>query len=359
MFDETIKPIKGIFDCSSVTVVTSNVVTLVHKKVSPVIRDKLMQKIILQIGMAALNNTGGGQQKTVKDLVCSPDLTAGLHGQLIYISVLDSFLSVTAFLGNALILIALHKESSLHPPSKLFLRCLATTDLCVGLITEPLFVAYLLSVANEHWNICPHLSLARFVTSYILCGVSVATLSAISVDRLLALFLGLRYRHVVTLKRTYLIVITIWIISAVFSAMYIWSPPITLWYGSISIPLYLIISIFSYTKIFLTLRHHNTQIHSHNVQQPNQTNQLNIARYKKAVSTAIWLQLTLVACYLPHGVVTAFHANSGLSLSVYHAGIYTATLVYMNSSLNPILYCWKLDEVRQAVKDTIRQVLCC
>ena len=74
--------------------------------------------------MAALNNTEGGQQKTVKDLVCSSDLTAGLHSQLTFISVLDSFLSVTAFLGNALILIALHKESSLHPPSKLFLRCL-------------------------------------------------------------------------------------------------------------------------------------------------------------------------------------------------------------------------------------------
>ena len=74
--------------------VTSNFVTLVHKKVSPVIRVKL-QIAILQIGMAALNNTGSGQQKTVEDLVCSPDLTAGLHGQLIFISVFDSFLSVT------------------------------------------------------------------------------------------------------------------------------------------------------------------------------------------------------------------------------------------------------------------------
>ena len=28
------------------------------------------------------------------------------------------------------------------------------------------------------------------------------------------------------------------------------------------------------------------------------------------------------------------------------------------SSLNPILYCWKIEEVRQAVKDIIKQVLC-
>ena len=207
-------------------------------------------------------------------------------------------------------------------------------------------------------NICPHLSVASFLTAYILCGVSVATLAELSVDRLLALLLGMRYRQVVTLKRAYLVVITTWVISAAFSALWFWNPLITLWCGTIGIALFLIISIFSYTKIFLTLRRHNTQIQSHNVQQENQTNQLNIARYKQAVSTAIWLQLTLVACYLPHSVVIALRANRELSVSVFHARIYTTTLIYVNSSLNPILYCWKLDEVRQAVKDTIRQVLC-
>ena len=317
-----------------------------------------LQIAILQIGMAAPNFTGDGQEQTVEDISCSPHLTAGFHGQLIFISVLNSFLSVTSFLGNALILIALHKVSSLHPPSKLLLRCLATTDLCVGLIPEPLCVAYWMSQVNERWSICPHLSVANFVTSFILCGVSVATLTELSVDRLLALLLGLRYRQVVTLKRTYVMVITTWVIPAIFSASYVWSHLITLWYGSIGILLCLIISIFSYTKIFLALRHHNTQIHSHNVQQPTQTNQLNNTQYKKAVSTVIWLQLMLVACYLPDGVMIALRAKSGLSVPIYHVRIYTGTLIYLNSSLNPILYCWKLHEVKQAVKDTIRQVLC-
>jgi len=92
--------------------------------------------------MATTNFTGDGQGKVFEDSICSPDLTSTLHGQLTFGSVLNSFLSVTAFLGNALILIALHKESSLHPPSKLLLRSLAATDLCVGLISEPLGVAY-------------------------------------------------------------------------------------------------------------------------------------------------------------------------------------------------------------------------
>ena len=299
------------------------------------------------------------ENKSIETHLCNTtDLTAGLRVNLTLFSGVNSFLSVTAFLGNVLILIAIHKESSLHPPSKLLLRSLAITDLCVGLISQSLTIIYWISVANKHWNICPLAFVTHFTISYILCGVSVGTLTAISVDRLFALLLGLRYRQIVTLKRTYMIVIALWVLPALFSTMWFWNPFITLWYGIIGIPLYLIVSIFSYTKIFLTLRQHSSQVHNF-IQEPTQTNQLNIARYKKAVSTAIWLQMTLVACYLPYGVVSAFViANGGKSSPVLHAWIYAGTLVLLNSSINPILYCWKIEEVRQAVKDTIRQVLC-
>ena len=281
----------------------------------------------------------------------------GIHGHLIFISGLNIFLSITAVLGNALIIVGLHKESSLHPPSKLLLRCLATTDLCAGLISEPMNVAYTMSELNGHWNICRYLKAAEYLTSLILCGVSLLTLTAISVDRLLALLLGLRYRQVVTLKRAYMIVITFWIVSAVFSTSYFWNSFVYECYITVNISLCLVSSIISYTKIFFTLRHHQAQLQDQ-AQQPNQSSPLNIARYKKAVSSALWLQMTLVACYLPHGTVVVLWTSSEISLSVFLARKYTMTLVFFNSSLNPILYCFKIEEVRQAVKDTLRQVLC-
>ena len=154
-------------------------------------------------------------------------------------------------------------------------------------------------------------------------------MTATSMDRLLALLLGLRYKQVVTLKRTYVTVITFWIVSIVFPAMQVFNFLVTAWYSTITISL--LVSICSYTKIFFTLRHHQNQAQGH-VQQPNQANQLNIARYKKdkkAVSTAIWLQLTMVTCYLPRGVTTAFVTNSGLmSPASYCAQIYTATISF-------------------------------
>ena len=305
--------------------------------------------------MDTANPAGNGQQETIEQLFCSTGLPTG--GQLTFILVLNSFLSVTAFLGNSLILIALHKESSLHPPSKLLLRCLATTDLSVGLFSQPLLVTSCISVVNEYWNICRYAANAGFTTASIFSGVSLLTMTAISVDRLLALLLGLRYRQVVTLKRTYTIVITFFVACTVCSATWFWNPVITLWCGIIVTSLCLVTSAFSYTNIFFTLRHHQNQVQGH-VQQPSQTNQLNIAQYKKAVSTAIWLQLTLVVCYLPYGVVTVLAPNRGRISSVYFAWRYAFTLVFFNSSLNPILYCWKIGQVRKAVKDTIRQVLC-
>ena len=75
---------------------------------------------------------------------------------------------------------------------------------------------------------------------------------------------------------------------------------------------------------------------------------------QKAVSTALWLQFTLIVCYLPR-VVSIYLLTEPNIVAIS----YTITLVFFNSSLNPILYCWKIDEVRQAMEDTIRQILCC
>ena len=281
---------------------------------------------------------------------------------MISLSAVNIFLSVTAFLGNSLILVALHKESSLHPPSKLLYRCLATTDLCVGLVCQPLSVTFWMSIAvcNFDWSLYQYLDVASFTTGYMLGSVSLLTLSAISVDRLLALSLGLRYRQVVTLKGTYVVVATIWAVSIVAAAFNIVDRRVTVWYGYICVPLCLGTSSTSYTKVFFTLRRHHTQVQDHVQQQPSQPNALNIARYRKAVYSALWVQLALVVCYLPYSIATVLVGTDRRS-PYYVAWAITVTLVYFNSSssLNPFLYCWKISEVRQAVKETIKQAFFC
>ena len=310
--------------------------------------------------MARTNLTGGGTQtETFKELLCSTPLVGGIQQYSISLSVVDIFLSFTAFLGNALIIVALHKESSLHPPSKLLYRCLATTDLFVGLVLDPLSVTYRMSIVHEDWSLCRYAYDAGTITGYALCSVSLLTSTAISVDRLLSLLLGLRYRQVVTLKRTYVIVATFWVVSGFAAVCFILDPRITNWYGYIVIPSCLVISIASYTKIFRTLSDHHTQVQDHVEQQPSQPNALNIARYRKAVYSALWVQIALVVCYFPYFIVQLILASSRPTSTLYLAGGITRVFVSFNSTLNPFLYCWKISEVRQAVKQTIRQALCC
>ena len=145
--------------------------------------------------MEVTNVTENENQIVVEELFCSETVTGGLHGQLTFLSAFNIFLSIAAFLGNTLILVALHKETSTHPPSKLLYRNLAITDLCVGMVAEPLAVTYWTSVVDRQWHICFHAHKAGPISSYILCSVSLYTVTAISVDRLLALLLGLRYRQ--------------------------------------------------------------------------------------------------------------------------------------------------------------------
>ena len=297
---------------------------------------------------------------TIAELYCSVEFTGEVHGELVFLSVINTFLSITAFLGNTLILVALHKDTSIHLPSKLQYRNLAITDLCVGIIAEPIQVAYWLSVVNRRWNICYYTYLTACFLSVTLCSVSLITLTAISVDRLLALLLGLRYRQVVTLKRTRLIAIGGWIVSVVGASTSFLNPLINSLYGYIVIAFCLVTTICAYTKIFMSLRHNQIHGQNHVVQgQSSQVNTLNKARYRKAVYSALWVQVTLVICYLPYGIAVALTPQRGMPLSTYLALQFTGTLVCLNSSLNPFLYCWKITEVRQAVKETLQQLHFC
>ena len=309
--------------------------------------------------MALENLTEDENHKTVQELCCSAKFVRGVESELIFLSALNILFSVTAFLGNTLILVALHKETSLHPPSKLLYRNLAITDLCVGISAQPLYVTYFTSVVNERWDICFYAYWAGNYSSFILIAVSLLTVTAISVDRLFALLLGLRYRQVVTYRRACITVTGFWILSIVGTSTRFLNLRITSWFQYIVSALCLVTTIFAYAKIFVTLRHNQIHVQNHAAQgQPSQAIPLNIARYRKAVYSALWVQGTLVICYLPYTIAIFLTPQRGMPLSIYLARNFTASMVLLNSSLNPLLYCWKIREVRQAVKETLGQLFC-
>ena len=263
-------------------------------------------------------------------------------------------LTITATLGNSLILFALHKDKSLHPPSKLLLRCLTVTDLSVGVIGQPAAITLLLSAINQNWKLCRVAKYLAYVTTTICSGVSLATLTAIGVDRLLALLLGLRYRQVVTVKRVRTIIFLFWLKSSAVGVLYVWNMTAYFITSTVLVMLQVIISTYSYARIFHTFRRLQKQVKYFFGGQRGSISP-KMVRYKRTVINALWVHLTLATCYLPFAVVMTVAATKGLSPSLFLAEFVAVSLVYLNSSLNPVLYCWKIKEVRQAVKEILRQ----
>ena len=287
----------------------------------------------------------------------------------IFLAALNFSLSITAFLGNVVILFALRKVNSIRPQTKLLFRCLAVTDLAVGLTTQPLLAISFIPGAVEMNTI---LYLLRYQVSVpmgiFLLTVSVLTTTAICVDRLLALLLGLRYHQIVTFRRVRLVLFCFWLLSSVviglrYSTGYVETA------RSILIALMLLsllVSLASYAKIYRRLRHQQQRVQIHMPQpQPQPRNgeaiSLHIARYKKTVSSIVYVQLALGFCYLPYMTVGMLRTNGIIPPtawgSLFHGA--TITILCLNSTLNPILYCWRIREVKEAVKSTIRQLSLC
>ena len=280
---------------------------------------------------------------------------AGFYNAFIVLSVFNIFLAITAILGNTLIFLALGRGSCLHPPSRLLIRSLAFTDLCVGLISQPLAALHAISILTKHLEIFQFTVVSSYVTSAVLSGVSLFVLTFISIDRLLALSLGVRYRQTVTTKRVRTFVIFIWVVN-IANATFRFSGNRFLFYIVCLAGIFLcvVVSTYCYGKICRTLRLQSTKVLANVTEgQPNERSTLHVERYKKTVSSALWVHFTMLACYLPFGVVSGVKAITGDILPVAEG--FTATLIFFNSSVNPILYCWRIRKLRQAVKESIRR----
>lgn len=308
-----------------------------------------------------MENIAENANQTFQNLANKTAGPLGLPPERKFIIALNIVTAITAFVGNVLIMVALPKVSSLHPHSKLLFQSLASTDLCVGLITQPLYITrqFILFPRSSQLGL---VLLLIDVSSTIFGGVSVFTVTAISVDRLLALLLGPRYRWVVTLKRVRVLVFLFWFFSSAAAMLFFYDRAFAIGITSAGLLLSVLASTFSYTKIYLALCHHRAQVQDYvNRRGPNAGEiPLNIARYRKTVSSSLCVQTALLACYLPYATTVGIFAITRLTspLGVGIAWPVTLSLFYFNSTLNPFLYCWKMKKVRQQVKNNFRKLKC-
>ena len=264
--------------------------------------------------------------------------------------VLNAPLMLISIIGNTLVLAAILRTSSLRSPSTAFICSLAASDLLVGLVVQPVYIAR--GFTLDLYKISETVAFAA-------CGVSLFTMTAINVDRFLALHYHMRYPTLMTTYRAILISAILWLISFLLSFLTFWSMDVYYFVIAFSIVVCLLLSSVCYIRIYRIVRQHQLQIH---VQQQavdqsfNTESSHNIHRSTKSAKSTFIYYIVMILCYTP-----VFIAMSILVISPHHwtkVWNITDTVAFMNSSINPFLYCWRICELRTKVVETARQMLC-
>ena len=269
---------------------------------------------------------------------------------LLSLSVLHFGFCPVATLGNALAIRALWKASSLPPNLRKLLLSLAFCDLAVGLFAHTTFAAVFVISAALQVNVqCQPILTISFFGTFCVAWASFLNVTAIAVDRLLAISLHLRYAELVTSKRVTIILVAIWLISCVFSLVclkydYFVAVPILESSG-------FLLTTFACVYVYIVARYHQNQIQAQFQQQNAQV--IVLLRERKSALNVVYIYIVFAACYLPKLCSAFDEAITGNPSLLTLFGIF---FVFFNSSLNPLVYCWRLREVRQIMKDTLKKI---
>ena len=271
--------------------------------------------------------------------------------------VFNIFLSYTAFILNIATIYAIHKTSTMPNTLKTLLLSLACLDVAVGLFSQPLHTVFLINWLRSDSPSC-NTQQVRTISSSLFSAASFLGVVAVSVDRFLAVHLHLRYQELVTHKRVVVVVIGKWLCSAFVSLIALWGLPsarnIT---ESVVAAFGFIITFVVYTRIYLTVRRHKNQIHSMQVQEVAHSDEIkNFIVLLKSTVGIFYVYLVFLICYLPYFICMAVIRMYGSSTALKQFFLYSLTLMYLNSSLNPVIYCWKMRHVRHAIIDILRKM---
>ena len=285
-----------------------------------------------------------------------------LHSSYIVNCVFNALSSHTAIMLNIITIVAVKRTSSLPKSLKTLLLSLAVSDLGVGLVVQPFYIALMVRLLQQ--NDIPDSAFKAF--DFFQCLFFYASffgVVAIITDRFLSIQLHLRYHELVTYKRVVAVVTSIWFFSALLSISQLWLSVDQRMHISVVLAVifgicFICTTIFN-CRIYFIMRRHRNQMQVLQAQQVAQNNQLaNVARLRKSAVSTFYIYLVFIGCCLPeYGrlVVSLIRGPNIPFMLVYY--LFTWTLVFLNSSLNPVIYCWKMAHIRKTITDMLRKTI--
>ncbi|XP_031565770.1 adenosine receptor A2b-like [Actinia tenebrosa] len=279
---------------------------------------------------------------------------------LMFSVIINFILAVPTAAANALVIVAILTTSSLRKPSYLLLANLALSDLGVGLFCQPGFAVIIIMKLFEDVEFSIFLLLSVIVVASQLSCVSVLTITAISVDRFMAIRLKMRYRSVVTLRRVSFFCVFSWVAPLVTIVTGIFDMR-NAELGVVGLTVCLVVIVVFYTMSFRALKIHCAQTQPQGNQQPNSTTQSNaidVLKYRKLLKTMIIIVVVILVCYLPIFGLLAIMLHPAYH-DKYHIMWGMMSIVCANSTLNPVIYVTRMKDIREACVQILRKLFRC
>ena len=290
--------------------------------------------------------------------------SSSLYAATLSASVIIAIFSPVAVVGNALIMAVIWKNQSLRTPSYILLCCLALTDLCTGLITQPFQVtADLICLQNpQALEKQSTVRISRIIVegsaSFFTCS-TIILVTLMSVER----WLHMTRQSLLTVHRTFIMIVTIeslFVVPlAVFRVLHFLNGNFeTFHYAARFTTLLacLLITSFAYFKVYRVIHRHQEQVKESELQNFGRQ-AINLAKYKRSVLTVLYILVLFYISYVPVLVLM------GLSLFSYHHSdfqlLYRVFIMFwlLSSSLNPLIYFWRMNDIRNGVKNLLKILL--
>ena len=270
--------------------------------------------------------------------------------------VINACTSFSAAFGNGIVLMAIWKSPSLHSPSNTLLFGLALTDFSVGTFVQPMQVAICLFTLLTKEGSPQELKSSFDILSVILSATSFAIATFISIDRYLVFYLHMRYQMIVTTKKVIVFIAFGFLTAGLLSLTWRLDLEAYYWAVTSSSPICFSIMVLMYLKIFRIVRRHQTQIKAQtqmSTERKNTSQRFLALSTKSAINTFYVCFFLFLFCF-PYNCISLVIQFTGFSVTKYIALQLAGTVVFMNSSLNPLLYLWRVVEIRKAVRRILR-----
>ncbi|XP_031568726.1 adenosine receptor A3-like [Actinia tenebrosa] len=289
----------------------------------------------------------------------------------IYASTFYVFLAVTHVLCgivssglNSLVIWTIWKVPALHKPSMVLIAGLALKDLCMGIMVEPLYTAWIITAHKaESFELFCALGVIGKDLLYSLSTLAGFNITAISIDRCLAIRTKANYRNIVTLKRVVRFLIFCWISSFTICIPLAFESKRTAFrVVAVLGVIFFVVSKTSYILSILAIRKLRNQVSQKpevHAESAERKANFDISKYSRSLRTLVIVFCCDVVFYCPLISIGIFR-SIGAKISENNWALYLSVcemLMLLPSTVNPCIFLWRMQDLRQEAKNILKGLL--